>query len=105
MERHTYFEGGKWRLRVGDTEYSGPLVDRLAAYEDTGLTPEEIEQLKGEAFGLRVDNGACPVLEYKDVPKDCEYWLWRGVAGGGRAGHQSCIFRRRRCTAATWVVG
>lgn len=29
--------------------------DRLAAYEETGLEPGEIEQLKGEAFGLRVD--------------------------------------------------
>lgn len=28
---------------------------RLAAYEDTGLEPEEIEQLKGEVFGLRLD--------------------------------------------------
>ena len=55
MERYTYFDGGKWRLKIGDTEYSGKAVDRLAAYEDTGLEPEEIEQLKGEAFGLRVD--------------------------------------------------
>lgn len=31
------------------------IVDRLAAYEDTGLEPEEIEQLKGEGFGLRLD--------------------------------------------------
>lgn len=31
------------------------VCDRLAAYEDTGLEPGEIEQLKGEAFGLRVD--------------------------------------------------
>lgn len=31
------------------------MVDRLAAYEDTGLEPREIEQLKGEAFGLKVD--------------------------------------------------
>lgn len=31
------------------------IVDRLAAYEDTGLEPEEIEQLKGEVFGLRLD--------------------------------------------------
>lgn len=30
-------------------------IDRLASYEDTGLEPEEIEQLKGEVFGLRVD--------------------------------------------------
>lgn len=55
MERLTYFDGGKWRLKIGDTEYSGEAVDRLAAYEETGLEPGEIEQLKGEAFGLRVD--------------------------------------------------
>lgn len=29
--------------------------DRLSAYEDTGLEPGEIEQLKGEVFGLRLD--------------------------------------------------
>lgn len=39
MERLTYFDGGKWRLKIGDTEYSGKAVDRLAAYEDTGLEP------------------------------------------------------------------
>lgn len=55
MERYTYQDGGKWRIRIGDTEHSGQWVDRLAAYEDTGLEPGEIEQLKGEAFGLRVD--------------------------------------------------
>ena len=42
MERYTYMDGGKWRLRAGDTEYSGPWVDRLAAYEDTGLEPDDI---------------------------------------------------------------
>lgn len=26
--------------------YTGPLIDRLGAYEDTGLEPEEIEKLK-----------------------------------------------------------
>ena len=31
------------------------VCDRLAAYEETGMEPGEIEQLKGEAFGLRVD--------------------------------------------------
>ena len=48
MKRLTYFDCGKWRLKIGDTEYSGKAVDRLAAYEDTCLEPEEIEQLKGE---------------------------------------------------------
>ena len=44
-ERYTYFDGGKWRLKIGDTEYSGEVVDRLAAYEETGLEPERIELL------------------------------------------------------------
>lgn len=42
MERFTYFDGGKWRMQIGNTEYSGPEADRLAAYEDTGLDPEDI---------------------------------------------------------------
>lgn len=45
MERYTYFDSGKWRMRVGDAEYSGKETDRLAAYEDTGLEPEEIERI------------------------------------------------------------
>ena len=49
MERLTYFDGGKWRLKIGDTEYSGEAVDRLAAYEDTGLEPEEITAIIGLA--------------------------------------------------------
>ena len=54
MERLTYFDGGKWRLKIGDTEYSGEAVDRLAAYEDTGLEPQEIKSLQAEwAVNLR----------------------------------------------------
>lgn len=45
MKRYTYMDGKKWRLRIGDIEYSGKEVDRLAAYENTGLEPEEIESL------------------------------------------------------------
>lgn len=52
MEKYTYFDGGKWRLKIGDTEYSGEAVDRLAAYEDTGLEPEEIIELKARMEGL-----------------------------------------------------
>ena len=47
MERYTYFDGGKWRLKIDDTEYSGDWVDRLAAYEETGLEPEEIRDSIG----------------------------------------------------------
>lgn len=62
MERLTYWcdnghGGGKWLVAIdaeGGEDY-GPHVDRLAAYEETGLEPVEIEQLKGEVFGLRLD--------------------------------------------------
>ena len=46
MERYTYFDGGKWRMRVGDAEYSGKEIERLDAYEETGLKPEERAQAK-----------------------------------------------------------
>lgn len=49
MERLTYFDGGKWRLKIGDTEYSGEAVDRLAAYEETGLEPEQIRTVLDDA--------------------------------------------------------
>ncbi len=64
MERYTYFDGGKWRLKIGDTEYSGDWVDRLAAYEDTGLKPEDMKRafnedavlkLAGQALGMSPD--------------------------------------------------
>ena len=34
MKRLTYMDGGKWRIRLGDTEYSGTEVDYIAAIED-----------------------------------------------------------------------
>lgn len=47
MERLTYFENGHWRLKINGEVYSEfDFVDRLAAYEDTGLTPEEVIELK-----------------------------------------------------------
>ena len=54
MERYTYFDGGKWRLKIGDTEYSGDWVERLAAYEETGLEPEELSQAQAKKKGRLV---------------------------------------------------
>ena len=31
MERLTYMDGGKWRMKIGDTEYRGKEVDRIYA--------------------------------------------------------------------------
>ena len=64
MKKYTYFDGGKWRLKIGDTEYSGDWVDRLAAYEETGLEPEDMKRefnedailkLAGQALGMSPD--------------------------------------------------
>lgn len=43
MERLTYFKDGYWRVNFSGVQYQADFVDRLAAYEDTGMTPEEIK--------------------------------------------------------------
>ena len=43
MERLTYFKDGYWRVNFIGVQYQADFVDRLAAYEDTGLTPEQIK--------------------------------------------------------------
>ena len=64
MERYTYFDSGKFRLKIDDTEYSGDWVDRLAAYEETRLEPEDMKKafnedatlkLAGQALGMSPD--------------------------------------------------
>lgn len=72
MERYTYFEDGKWRVRVGETEHSGPWVDRLAAYEDTGLEPEEIKDILERYLGFRsaiFDETGQPMVSWMRVSK------------------------------------
>lgn len=64
MKRYTYFDGGKWRLKIGDTEYSGDWVDRLAAYEETGLEPEAVEHLKLASMGKAI----AEIKEFEGVP-------------------------------------
>lgn len=59
MDRRTYWnhEYGCWSYRGA----SGDAAKRLAAYEDTGITPTEIEQLKADNARLHalVDNIEC----------------------------------------------
>ena len=49
MGRYTYFEAGKWRIKVGDVEFAGPWVDKLSYYEE--LAPN-LENTKDEAYNL-----------------------------------------------------
>ena len=64
MERYTYFDSGKFRLKIDDTEYSGDWVDRIAAYEETGPEPEDMKRafnedailkLAGQVLGVSSD--------------------------------------------------
>jgi hypothetical protein len=43
MERLTYFKDGYWRVNFSGVQYPADFVDRLAAYKETCLTPEEIK--------------------------------------------------------------
>lgn len=65
MDRLTGFFDGQLCTVVNDgkcVEYRyGDDIDKLAAYEDTGLTPEEIEQMKTDNARLHalVDSIEC----------------------------------------------
>lgn len=67
MERLTYFENGYWRLKINGVVYSEfDFVDRLAAYEDTGLTPESVEALKLSMMGKAISE----IKEFNGLPID-----------------------------------
>ncbi len=55
MKRLTTWNGKKWTLPQGKTSdgqsYWRIIAECLAAYENTGLTPEAIESMKKAVFG------------------------------------------------------
>ena len=55
MERMTYFKDGHWRLDFNGVQYQADFVDRLAAYEDTRLSPEKVAWMK-EVVEAAFDN-------------------------------------------------
>lgn len=66
MERLTYFENGHWRLDFNGCQYRADFVDRLAAYEDTGLTPGGIKSMQEEHFsGLEMAKLHSALMELK----------------------------------------
>ena len=46
MKRLTYCERGKWRIKLGNTEYRGESVDQIAAVEDVLGEEYELEEIK-----------------------------------------------------------
>ena len=64
MERMTYFKDGHWRLNFSGIQYQADFVDRLAAYEDTKRTPEQIETLEAAIMGKAV----AQITEFEGLP-------------------------------------
>ena len=58
MERLTYFKNGHWRLNFDGCQYSARFVDRLAAYENTGLMPGEVAELQALLQGCESKKSA-----------------------------------------------
>lgn len=46
MDRLTFLDNGKPAYRFKDCVYKNEIARRLYAYEETGLTPEEIKHLQ-----------------------------------------------------------
>ena len=71
MNRLTYFKDGYWRLDFEGVQYQAEFVDRLAAYEDTGLTPEEVLPKD------KADEIALKPMRLADLESICNYTrLW-----------------------------
>ena len=86
MKRLTWRVNGEARIMLNGVEICGTVADRLAAYEDTGLEPEEIAKIREDVgngymkstarrYGISVDRlrelaqadreGRCVVLPCK----------------------------------------
>ena len=77
MERLTYFKDGYWRVNLSDVQYQADFVDRLAAYEDTGLTPERCAEFaRADAEGRYIvmrdaeQEGVARIRELAEADKD-----------------------------------
>ena len=77
MERLTYFKDGYWRVNFSGVQYQADFVDRLAAYEDTGLTPERCAEFaRADAEGRYIvmrdaeQAGVARLRELAEADKD-----------------------------------
>lgn len=66
MNRLTFKDSrGRNTILINGQEHHGQIADRLAAYENTGLTPEELDVFARQACKIRMAAG-CKTLD------DCE---------------------------------
>ena len=101
MERLTKKVDGVWTAlcKYGSSPYpvvTQEIIDRLAAYEDTGLTPEEIQQMRWisveerlpeqENTQVLMTDGECHYISSRNNMVrflDCEGIFIPGKAGAG----------------------
>ena len=69
MKRLTqrYLGGGAYVIEKSGEDMVSAVVSRLAAYEDTGFIPEEIQAMKVELESLR--SRRIPVIRMRDEVK------------------------------------
>ena len=80
MERLTYFKDGYWRVNFSGVPCQADFVDRLAAYEDTGLTPEEVLPKD------KADEIALKLMRLADLESLCSYDRIRELAEADKDG-------------------
>ena len=97
MERLTYFKDGYWRVNFSGVQYQADFVDRLAAYEDTGLTPEEVLPKD------KTDEIAMKLMRLADLESLCSYDRLRELAEADKDGR--CVVLPCKVGDTVWIVG
>ena len=97
MERLTYFKDGYWRVNFSGVQYQADFVDRLAAYEDTGLTPEEVLPKD------KADEIALKLMRLADLERLCSYDRLRELAEADKDGR--CVVLPCKVGDTVWIVG
>lgn len=85
MNRLTYFKDGYWRLDFEGVQYQAEFVDRLAAYEDTELTPEEVLPKD------KADEIALKLMRLADLESLCSYDRLRELAEADKDGRVAVL--------------
>ena len=97
MERLTYFKDGYWRVNFSGVQYQADFVDRLAAYEDTGLTPEEVLPKD------KADEIALKLMRLADLESFCSYDRIRELAEADKDGR--VVVLPCKVGDTVWIVG
>ena len=97
MERLTYFKDGYWRVNFSGVQYQADFVDRLAAYEDTGLTPEEVLPKD------KADEIALKLMRLADLESLCSYDRIRELAEADKDGR--VVVLPCKVGDTVWIVG